>query len=257
MRIAACQFAVSGDLEQNYSCMKHAVAQAAQQNVKLLVFPECALTGYPPRDIPSSAAANLSAVDAKLDALSRMAMEHGMCIILGTITHANDNFRNSAAILLPDGKRRFYHKRALWGWDRDNFVSGNETGIVELNGLKIGIRICYEIRFPEFFRELYAARTDLNLIIFYDVSDEDDSGRYELIKSHLRTRAAENVTPLLSVNAIHPFQTAPTAFFDRSGYVPAEQERNTEGLLVWDFENTALDFSERGRKEISNAWLNH
>ncbi|MBQ8506792.1 MAG: carbon-nitrogen hydrolase family protein [Clostridia bacterium] len=253
MKIAACQFAVSGDMLKNDSRINHAVVTAAAQGAQLLVFPECALTGYPPRDIPNSSAVDSAAMATLLDELGRAAMEHGMCIVLGTITRENSALRNSAAILLPDGRRQLYHKRALWGWDRDNFVPGSEPGIFELDGLKIGVRICYEVRFPEYFRELYAAGTDLNLVLFYDVSDRDDVDRYDLIKAHLRTRAAENVTPLLSTNAIHPFQTAPTAFFDRSGNAVHELIRNADGMLVFEFSKSPLDFSEVGRKYISDS----
>ena len=45
------------------------------------------------------------------------------------------------------------------------------------------------MRFPEYFRELYARKTDLNVVLFYDVSDVDDTGRYDLIKGQLQTRA--------------------------------------------------------------------
>ncbi len=34
-----------------------------------------------------------------------------------------------------------------------------------------GVRICYEVRFPKFFRELYKKSTDLNVILFYDVAE--------------------------------------------------------------------------------------
>ena len=62
---------------------------------------------------------------------------------------------------------QFYDKRALWGWDRDNFTEGQNEGIFEIGGITIGVRICFEIRFPEYFRELYKQRTDLNVVLFY------------------------------------------------------------------------------------------
>lgn len=58
---------------------------------------------------------------------------------------------------------------------------------------KIGVRICFEVRFPEYFRELYKADTDFNVVIFYDVANKDDIERYELIKAHLKTRDVENI----------------------------------------------------------------
>lgn len=118
--------------------------------------------------------------------------------------------------------------------------------------MKVGIRICFEVRFPEFFRELYQAHTDLNIILFYDVSDDNDVERYELIKSHIQTRAVENITYTLSVNSIYPYQTAPTALYDRSGYPLIELIRNEEKLLVYNLEIKQPDFGEQGRKQISN-----
>ena len=69
----------------------------------------------------------------------------------------------------------------MGGWDKDNFTKGSNNGIFEMEGIKFGIRICFEIRFPEFFRELYKRNTDINLVLFYDVADIDDNERYNMI----------------------------------------------------------------------------
>lgn len=117
-----------------------------------------------------------------------------------------------------------------------------------------GVRICYEVRFPKFFRELYKKSTDLNVILFYDVADFDNKDRYDVIKGHIITRAVENVTHTLSIDTIYPYQTAPTALYDKSGYPLVELERNTEGLLVYNLEIEPADFGEQGRIKISD-WL--
>ena len=177
-----------------------------------------------------------------------------ICVIVGTITQEEDRYYNSAIIFRPDQEKIFYHKRALWGWDKDNFSIGNCNGIFDFDGWKIGVRICFEVRFPEFFRELYDAKTDLNIVMFYDVTDTDDTERYDLIKAHVRTRAVENVTYTLTVDATNPYQTAPTALFDKSGYALIELQRNNEKMLVYDLEKFPQDFGEKGRSEISD-WL--
>ena len=48
MRIAAYQFAVSGNISENYKEIEKAIYIAKTENVRLLIFPECSLTGYPP-----------------------------------------------------------------------------------------------------------------------------------------------------------------------------------------------------------------
>lgn len=254
MKIGAYQFAVTNKINHNMEIIRKAVIEASHEGVKLLVFPECALTGYPPRNIERSSSVNFDELPPVYEQLQKLAVDKTMHIIVGTITREDDKYYNSAIVFAPHQKKIIYHKRALWGWDRDNFNIGNSNGVFDIEGLKVGIRICFEVRFPEFFRELYKAHTDLNIILFYDVSDYNDVERYEMIKAHIKTRAVENVTYTLSVDSIRPYQTAPTALYDKSGYPLIELKRNEEKLLVYDLENMQLDFGEQGRKQISD-WL--
>ena len=83
------------------------------------------------------------------------------------------------------------------------------------------------------------------------MADYDNVERYDLIKSHIRTRAVENVCYTLTVNTICPYQTAPSALYDRSGSTLKELARNTEGLLVYDLEIGELSFGQQGiRKNV-------
>ena len=69
------------------------------------------------------------------------------------------------------------------------------------------------------------------------------------------TRAVENVTPFLSVNATAPFQTAPTCFINASGKVLTEATCNMENLLIYDYEKAELNFGEKGRVRYSDTLL--
>ena len=251
MRLAAYQFGVTGDIKQNMSVIVSAVRQAAEQKADLVIFPECAVSGYPPKNIAKAENIDFSAVDRAIKELKELSDSLGISIITGT-AFFDSKYYNRAYLFSPGQTPKWYGKRALYGWDEDNFTPGSEDGIFRIGGLTVGVRICYEIRFPEYFRELYRAHTDLDIVLFYDVSDTDDAGRYELIKSHIVTRAVENVTPFLSVNATAPFQTAPTCFVDVSGKVLAECARNTEKLLVIDFDKKDPDFGEKGRIRYSD-----
>lgn len=187
--------------------------------------------------------------------LQRIADDEDISFIVGTIYKENDNIFNRAILFQPNKIQETYDKRALWGWDKENFVLGNSKGIFTFKGIIIGVRICFEVRFPEFFRELYYEKTDLNIILFYDVLDNDDIERYHMIKGHIQTRAVENVCTTISVNSILPFQTAPTAIFGKSGQIYGECERNKEGFIVYDFYAQDLNFGERGRKELTDSLL--
>ena len=253
MRVGAYQFRVTGDVGMNFARIREGIKKAADAGVSLLVFPECAVTGYPPRCIPSPSAVDFSAVDRIHGELAALAEKHRMFLAVGTILRDESRYLNSAVVFRPDGMRESYVKRALWGWDRDNFSEGHDPGVFELGSMRIGIRICYEIRFPEYFRELYRQKTDLNIVLFYDVSSREYPDRLDLIRAHIRTRAVENVCPVLTCNTCSGFQTAPTVYYDRSGKLLAEAAPGKEELMFCDFEQHPLGFGEQGRKEISDS----
>lgn len=254
MRIAAYQFHVTGDINHNFKETCHAIELAANNNVELLIFPECALTGYPPRDIPKASKIDFELVREFQAKLKELSDEKNISFVVGAVTKDGEKIHNSAIFFQPKKECGIYHKRALWGWDRENFDPGCECGIFKIKDFTIGIRICFEVRFPEYFRELFQKQTDLNIVLFYDVSDHDDVERYSLIKSHLQTRAVENVTTTISVNTIKPFQTAPTAVIGKSGEILKECVRNEKELLIFDVEKSMDSFGEEGRREISNSW---
>ncbi|MBR5066923.1 MAG: carbon-nitrogen hydrolase family protein [Lachnospiraceae bacterium] len=254
MRLAAYQFDVTGDVKKNTEKIKNAVLKAAENKADFIAFPECAISGYPPTDLPTSKDFDLEALPAVLQELQELSDAHKITILVGSIAF-DEKYVNRAFLIAPKRDVRHYDKRALYGWDSENFVRGNNDGIFEINGLKVGVRICFEARFPEYFRELYKAKTDINVVIFYAVSDTDETDKYNVLRSHLISRAAENVTPIFAVDAITPFQSAPTCFINASGKVLAELDRNKEEIIFDDFEKSELNFGEIGRKRESDHLL--
>ena len=113
MRVGAYQFRVAGDAETNFAHIREGIEKAADAGVRLLVFPECAVTGYPPRSIPSPSAVDFSAVERIHGELGVLAEKHRMYLVVGTILREEDRFLNSAVIFRPDGKRDIHFKRAL------------------------------------------------------------------------------------------------------------------------------------------------
>ena len=255
MRIADYQFGVTGDVKCNLDKIGKAIEQAALQDVKLLIFPECALSGYPPRDLPDAKSVDQTELATAIGELQSKVNLLSTSILVGSIACEDDRYYNRAYLLTPNKALQWYDKRALYGWDEESFTEGTEAGIFKIGNYTFGVRICFEVRFPEYFRELYKAQTDCNIVLFYDVADMDDEARYSMIRSHLLTRAVENVTPIFSICATKPYQTAPTCYIDASGKVLAECERNHEAMLVWDFTKSELDFGEIGRKKISDKLL--
>jgi omega-amidase len=195
--------------------------------VRLLLTQECALCGYPPVEVPSVQAIDKTLLQDAYQEIVKLARRHQMYIGLGTITfHGTDTY-NSIRLSCPVGKDlKPYHKRALYGWDQNNFQPGNENGIYKIDGIKVGLRICFEVRFPEYFRELFLEQVDLALVSFADGSKEEPPGRLNAIRSHLVSRAAENVMYVMSANSTSQSQLAPTCIIDPDGKVVAAAPLN-------------------------------
>ena len=119
MIVGAHSFPVTGDGEHNFSTICAAAERAAEAGAELLLFPECALTGYPPRDIPSSAAVDFPRLAEMHAALHKLSDARNLALIVGSMVPAENGVRNAVMIFRPGEEPLIYAKRALWGWDRD------------------------------------------------------------------------------------------------------------------------------------------
>lgn len=255
MRIGVYPFASTNSIKDNLFVIKKAIRLAAENQVRLLVFHECALTGYPLMETKIEEIRR-DEVENALSEIAALAKECGLFVAVGTVRFEEDKRFNSVVVFDENGNRMgCYDKKALWGWDTDNFAAGDRLGLFRVDDVNVGFRICFDVRFPEPFRELYKENADICFVSFSDTSEKPLPNRYEIIKSHLRTRAVENVMTVVSVNSIAGCQTAPTAVFDCNGNLAKEAEPNVEALLVYDYAKPAVSFGMKGRIVNSNAFL--
>lgn len=256
MKIAVYPFASTGSIDENLRSIRTGIELAAAKQVRLLAFHECALCGYPPIETEISAI-HPEAIDRALSEIAHLAQQHKMYIAVGTVRFENDRRFNSLILFSDCGKVvGCYDKAALWGWDVDHFSPGQQPGVFEIDGVRVGFRICFDVRFPECFRSLYRESANLCIVAFSDTSEKPDPERYEIIQSHLRTRAVENVMTVFSVNSLSRHCTAPTAVFNPDGRILTEAPVDRPSLLVWDYEIPEITFGRRGRIENSNRFLN-
>lgn len=254
MRVAVYPFASTDKIEENLEKIRAAARLAAGRGVRLLVFHECALCGYPPLETTVDRL-EPELLARALDSVALLAKEQDLYLAVGAVRYEGGKRYNSIAVFAPTGGcLGFYDKSALWGWDEENFVRGTQPGLFEIDGLRIGFRICFDVRFPEPFRALYRQNADLCFVCFSDTKPEPSPQRYQTIKAHLVTRAVENVLPLASVNTLSACQAAPTAFFDRHGQVLLETEPNEERLLVYDFQRQEENFGTQGMR-VNNSYF--
>lgn len=263
LNVAAFQFVGSHHISQNVSAIERGVKLAASSHARLLVTQECALCGYPPLEVESIHQINLYEQDDALAHLRGLAAQYNMYLAVGHITSTKQRFFNTVTMLSPDMQPLLpYHKRALWGWDADNFTPGsNHDGVYTIDGMKVGVRICYEIRFPEYFRELFLQNVDLAILPFADVGAPDHVGKREVMRSHLVTRATENAMYVVSANSLSQTQFVPTCVINQDGRMVASAPSDEEYLLVETIVRDIPNFGRTGRilhsQELLASTSNH
>lgn len=246
MNIGLYPFASGADIEHNLRVMDKAAKAAAAANVRLLVFHECALCGYPPIECAIEGIAP-SAIGQAVSHIAETAKANALYIAFGAVRFDGEKRYNSVLLIDDQGSvLGSYDKQVLWGWDRDHFTHGDSPGVFEIDGVAIGFRICFDVRFPELFRQLYRQKADLCVVCFSDTSERPDPERYQIIKAHLVTRAVENTMTIASVNSTSRSQTAPTAVIHPNGRVLLEAAPDQEQLVCFAFERPTEGFGMSG-----------
>ncbi|MGE5704204.1 MAG: carbon-nitrogen hydrolase family protein [Clostridia bacterium] len=152
-----------GNLAHNLAQTIAFATQASQAGAKLVVFPECSLTGYCFNSEQEARAHALTVGDEWTAALTAAARQSNIYIIVGFAEQSNGELFNSLLVAGPEGVVATYRKTHIPSLGVDNFVSaGNEPfTVIDTPVGKLGLLICYDIRFPEQARVLSLNGADM------------------------------------------------------------------------------------------------
>ncbi len=184
------------DKPANLNICKKLAEKASKNGVKLLIFPEMTLTGFSSNITKISEEINTS---KSLSDFADIASECRINIIAGLVLKTNNAFHNCAIAIDEKGKQlgcyAKIHPFSLSG-ENQNISKGDELVIFDLDGLRIGLTICYDLRFP---------------ILWSALSDKCDciinianwpANRVDHWYSLLKARAIENQVVVIGVNRI-------------------------------------------------------
>ena len=163
---------------------------------EILVFPEMTLTGFTMNT--SQMAEDLKGETVTF--FSRIAKTYQTNVFAGMIEKDGKNYFNTLVHLNPSGKLKAkYRKIHPFTYSNENkYYKGGESPVVTtLSGIKIGLSICYDLRFPELFR-LYAKKK-VDLLI--NIANWPDT-RIDHWRTLLKARAIENQCYIAGVNRV-------------------------------------------------------
>ena len=199
MKIAALQMVSTTDVARNLDTAASLIDEAARGGARLVALPEyfCHLGR---RDTDKLAIAEIDGAGPIQQLLSDCARRAGVWVVGGTLpmrTASPERVRNTCCVYAPDGRRvARYDKIHLFAYDngRERYDEGRvlESGdtpvVFDAEGLRIGMSVCYDVRFPELYRALCTPPCDL-LCVPSSFTYTTGSAHWELL---LRARAVEN-----------------------------------------------------------------
>ena len=267
MRIALAQLEIEhGDPETNLERALTAIEKAADRDADLVSLPEIFTVGYFAFDSYRRSAEGISG--PTLSRIADAAVDHGINVLAGTIvedlaettattdvwTPAENGLANTAVLFDRTGERRaFYRKHHLFGYESaeaELLVPGEtlEEATAEMEGFTVATTTCYDLRFPELYRDL--AERGVTLVV---VPSAWPYPRVEHWMTLSRARAIENQQYVATANGSGEFPDATllgrSTVFDPWGTTLASAA-DEPALVVADLDPERI---ERVREEFP-AW---
>ena len=240
IRIAACQVdAVVGDLDGNVGRILAALDKAEAAGADVAVFPELAITGYPPEDLLLKP----GFVEDNLEALHKLAARTGRCAAaVGFVDRDRDLF-NAAAVCAYGSVQGTYHKRVLPNYavfDEQRYFSPGVAPLqlFVIGGVRCGVSVCEDAWAPAGPIAEQAAGgaelvLNLNASPYY-------RGRLAERERMLATRAADASCAIVYVNQVGGqdelvFDGA-SMVLDANGHLVGSAPQFVEHVLVVDLD---------------------
>jgi predicted amidohydrolase len=237
MRVAVAQLEPQlGEKERNLESCLARLEEAAAAGAELLVLPECAIPGYMFESADEAMPFAEEIPGPSTEALAEACRRLEIYAVCGLLERDGDQLRNSAVFVGPEGLVGSYRKTHLPFLGVDRFtVPGDELPVYDTPLGRIGVEICYDLRFPEVTRTLALKGADL-------VAHPTNFPMAAKIQTELITvaRAAENRIYLLTANRVGKERWGEfcgwSQIVDPYGRRLAEADEAEEVLLVADVE---------------------
>ena len=196
LRVSAVQFRSSKNLNDNVKRHCEYMRKCAKKGSRVVVFPECSISGYADEAVEKATRADLDKAEAEICAVAK---EVGVYVIAGNPTKLEDRTYDSAIVVTPEGKIiERYHKVHLAGekWA----TKGEHLSVFPVDGVLCSIIVCHDERYPELVRlpALAGAR-----LVFYISSESGMKEESKIVpyRAQIVARAVENSIYIAHSNA--------------------------------------------------------
>jgi len=262
LRLATSAFPMSADIGSNLRSITRQIRKASAGGAHLVHFPECALSGYAGVDFPDHRGFDWDRLAASVAQVQAAAAAAGVWVVLGSAHRLSAGHKphNSVYVIDDEGAiRDRYDKLFCAGsasaddGDLAHYTPGTHFCVFEVRGVRCGVLICHDYRYPELYRQYKVAGVALMLHSFHagNVSPERWSAMHAAtgaenlsrnggmgtlpgitMPATLVSMAANNYVWISASNTSARQSCWPSLAVRPDGVVVGKLRRNTAGLLM-------------------------
>ncbi|MFZ5998704.1 MAG: NAD+ synthase [Nitrospirota bacterium] len=243
IRIALCQINPTvGDLAGNAAKIIRYIEESTRYCSDIIVFPELALTGYPPEDLLLKP----QFIEDNLDALKEIQEQVGDAVVIVGFVDKRDDIHNAAALLHKKKIVDVYHKMHLPNYgvfdEYRYFQSGTRAPVYQTGNVTFGFNICEDIWYPE-GPVAVQALTGAEVIININASPYN-IGKPAFRERMIATRASDNSVIVAYLNTVGGQDElvfdGQSFVADQNGTILAKGKAFEEDLIVVDLDLEAV-----------------
>ena len=235
LRVATCQFAVSSSIKRNGRQIQRFLHRARKAKADIVHFPECALSGYVGTDFASFDGFNWQLLKEETEKIIDFAGRLRLWVVLGSshrLTGPNKP-HNSLYLINPGGRIvDRYDKRFCTSGDLKRLTPGNRFVNFMVNGVKCSLLICFDLRFPEIYRQLYKCGVNCIFQSFYNARQKSPSIHTHIMRQTMQCRAATNYFWVSMSNSSGYYSPYPSCIIAPDGRIVRRLRANRAGLMV-------------------------
>nr|NIP22453.1 carbon-nitrogen hydrolase family protein [Phycisphaerae bacterium]NIS49687.1 carbon-nitrogen hydrolase family protein [Phycisphaerae bacterium]NIU07419.1 carbon-nitrogen hydrolase family protein [Phycisphaerae bacterium]NIU55003.1 carbon-nitrogen hydrolase family protein [Phycisphaerae bacterium]NIW91476.1 carbon-nitrogen hydrolase family protein [Phycisphaerae bacterium] len=190
---------------------------------------------YVGTDFPNFAGYDWEMLKEETEKIIALTTKLGLWIVLGSthrLTGPNKPY-NSLYVINPKGRIvDRYDKRFCTKGDLRRLTPGNRFANFTINGVKCSLLICFDLRFPELYRELYKQKVNCIFQSFYNARQKGPSVHTHIMRQTMQCRAATNYFWISMSNSSGYYSPYPSCFIQPDGKIVKQLKQNRAGLMV-------------------------
>jgi len=250
LTVATCQFPVSPDVRRNARHVRRLIAEAKTCRAHVAHFSECALSGYGGAEIPHWRGYDWGLLRRETESVLELARRRRIWVVLGSSHRLSGRRRPHNALYVIDDTGRIvdrYDKRFCTSGDLRHYAPGDHFAAFTVRGVRCGLLICYDVRFPELYRRYGRMGVECIFQSFHNRRDlPGPSIHTTIMRPTLQARAASNYLWISATNTSRRYQSWPSVFVRPDGVIAASCRRHRTGMVVQTVEADAMLYDAAG-----------